>query len=84
MCSQLELLKQQKEEEEAMQIRQETNFVANPVRRYRSMVVRPSNPEDITIPKTPKFMKNQSKDWFPRTLIRHEAIALRSFPPFLN
>ena len=54
---QLEVLKQQQEEEEIQRLRQETVFHANPVRRYKSMTIKTSNPEEITVPKTPKFMK---------------------------
>ena len=48
---------QLKEAEEVARLREETVFVAKPVRQYRSLEIKKAEAELTTVPKTPKFMK---------------------------
>lgn len=54
---QFEQLRIQKEEEETARIRQETDFVANPIRMFKPVEIKRIE-DDFTVPKTPKFMKH--------------------------
>lgn len=45
-----------REAELAARLREETNFTANPIRQFRQLELKRAEVE-ITIPKTPKFMK---------------------------
>lgn len=47
----------QKEAEEIARLREETVFVAKPVRHFKSLEIKKAETELLTVPKTPKFMK---------------------------
>lgn len=49
--------RQQREAEEAARLREESTFVANPIRNFKKVDIKKSEPEMLTVPKTPKFMK---------------------------
>lgn len=49
--------KLQKEAELAARMREETNFVANPVRHFKCIEIKKADADILTIPKTPKFTK---------------------------
>jgi len=38
-------------------LREETVFVANPIRHFKTVEIKKADSEILTVPKTPKFMK---------------------------
>ena len=47
----------QREAEEIARLREETTFVANPIRNFKKLEIKKAEPDMLTVPHTPKFMK---------------------------
>ena len=50
-------MKLEREAEEAARIREETAFVAQPIRLFKPIEIKKADAELVTVPMTPKFMK---------------------------